>query len=392
MKNLFKIGVLLGKYLLGRESTEELSQLKEWADSKESNRQLFEELTNRKQLSDSINTFDSFDKDAAWEQFSDTILKRTARRLYLRWGVAVSIILILSILPIIRNKQSSVEAPRIVETLIFIPPGEPKAFIEFSDGTKLDLQNMDKSEHDRLVQDVGISVDSNTIVRAEDKPVDLEPLSVVTPRGGEYKIILDDGTEVWLNADSRMEFPNKFVGTRRVVKLIGEAYFSVAKDTARPFIVNLDGVDVEVLGTEFNVSAYSNDATIQTTLVEGRVLVNNPLANIGTNKRVLTPGRQAEFDRDKQSLEIRKVNVPQYIAWKNGRFVFEYQSLREITKILGRWYDVDFTFADDRLGDMRFSGDFLRYSNIETVYDMIRKAGTKLKFNQKNGKTIEISR
>lgn len=390
MKNFFKIGALIGKYLTGTESTEDSAQLKDWIDSKENNKHIFDSINNKEQLSDSLKEFDAFDKDRAWDKFSKIILVRRIRRVYLRWGIAASIVIALSTFSFFLHNQHSADNA-VVTNILQIAPGQPKAFIEYSNGEKIDLQNMDKQQQAKLAHDAGILIDSNTIIKSKEEIEKVEHIAVVTPRGGEYKVILDDGTEVWLNADSRMEFPNKFVEEVRKVKLEGEAYFSVAKDANRSFIVNLNGIDIEVLGTEFNISAYADDATIQTTLVEGKLAVNNNSPNADTKERVLTPGRQAEFNKENQTLNIRKVNVSQYTAWKDGRFVFDYKKLDDITKVIGRWYDVDFVFADEDLKNMHFSGEFLRYANIDKVYEVIKKTGTNLKFKQ-DGRTIEVGK
>jgi len=233
-------------------------------------------------------------------------------------------------------------------------------------------------------------VEGNTLINSKEVQDEkqAELLALVTPRGGEYKMILDDGTEVWLNADSRLEFPDKFVAGTRKVKLVGEAYFSVTKDVQRPFIVSLNSMDIEVLGTEFNVSAYSNDTQIKTTLVEGKVSIKNGAET--ENHKVLAPGEQASFDKNNNTIEVQKVDVNEFIAWKDGRFVFGYQQLGEITKVLERWYDVDFIFADENLRSIPFSGEFLRYDDISKIFEIIKKTGTQLEFKQ-TGRTIEIS-
>lgn len=390
LSDILKIGSLIGKYLTDKESPKELEELNEWIDQGEENKSLYNSIKDEKQLASSIQDFDRFDTEAAWNKYHEAISQRSKKVLYFRWRVVASILVIVTLSTIVLLKHFPGKDLEVVKVTPTITPGEPKAFIELSSGTKYDLQNLTERQQGKLEKDAGIVVEGNTVVNSKKVKSKRIPelLAVVTPRGGEYKVLLDDGTQVWLNADSRLEFPDAFSGEERKVKLSGEAYFDVAKDHERPFIVSVDNMDVEVLGTEFNISAYNNDAQIQTTLVEGEVAVKSKSASDYIQK-ILSLGEQAELIKGKDVIEIRKVEVSQYIAWKDGKFVFDYQTLGEITKILERWYDVDFIFTNDELRETPFSGEFLRYDNIENVYDIIRKTGTKIEFKQE-GRTIEI--
>ena len=391
LSDILKIGSLIGKYLTDKESPKELEQLNEWIDQGEENKQLFDSIKDEKQLASSIQEFDKFDTEAAWNKYSESISHHSKKKLYFRWKVAASILVIVTLSTIALLNYFPGKDLEVVEVTQTITPGEPKAFIEFSSGTKYDLQNLTERQQSKLEKDAGIVVEGNTVVKSKEVKSKRIPelLAVVTPRGGEYKVLLDDGTQVWLNADSRLEFPDVFSGEQRKVKLSGEAYFDVAKDHKRPFIVSVDNMDVEVLGTEFNISAYNNDAQIQTTLVEGKVAVKSNSTSDYIQK-ILSPGEQAELIKGKDVIEIREVDVSQYIAWKDGKFVFDYQTFGEITKILERWYDVDFVFTNTELKETPFSGEFLRYDDIENVYDIIRKTGTEIEFKQE-GRTIKIS-
>lgn len=388
---LLKIGRLIGDYLTGKESSTELKHLKEWIDEDENNKSLFNSIKDEKQLSNSIREFDKTDKDAAWKKFTESISRKSKKEVYLRWSVAASILVLLAFSSVTIINYFNSREPMVAEIMQPIAPGEPKAFIELDNGTKFDLQNLNGKQQVKLEKHVGIVVEGNTVKHNNENKAEIKPelLTIVTPRGGEYKMILNDGTQVWLNADSRMEFPNKFNKKERKVRLTGEAYFSVSTDTARPFIVSLNGMDIEVLGTEFNVSAYGNDNFIQTTLLEGKVSIQNTMDDFN-NISILSPGQQANLYKENKSVEIKEVDVNQYISWKDGRFVFDHQSLDEIAKVLERWYDVDFVFTDSALKETRFSGEFLRYDNIENVYEIIRMTGTKVDFKQE-GRIIEIS-
>ena len=159
----------------------------------------------------------------------------------------------------------------------------------------------------------------------------------------EYTLTLSDGTRVYLNAESRLKYPVVFRGTERVVELSGEAYFKVSKDALRPFVVKMNGVNVRVLGTSFNVRSYADEGQVVTTLVEGKVKVN---------------------DQD---------IVEQYVAWQEGTFVFRNERLENIMKTLGRWYGVEFHFIDERAKEIRIGARFGRYDDMQPIVDMIKK-------------------
>lgn len=173
-------------------------------------------------------------------------------------------------------------------------------------------------------------------------------LALTTPRGKDYQVTLADGTKVWMNAESKLEFPETFTGNTREVILHGEAYFEVAKDAAHPFIVKTDYFQTKVLGTTFNVKAYSNkDANI--VLIEGHVKV------LGRGKKeiILKPGQQAVLNAQHTNLSIREVDTYPYTQWREGFFYFEKQTLFEIMQELGRWYNVNIAFDNPEKMDIR---------------------------------------
>lgn len=161
-----------------------------------------------------------------------------------------------------------------------------------------------------------------------------------TPKGGQYQLTLADGTKVWMNAASSLRYPTAFSGSDRKVELTGEAYFEVAKDISKPFHVVLDGIEVEVLGTHFNIMAYDNEKAIQTTLLEGAVKLKT-----AANDAILKPGQQGILNRNAGTLKVTSnVDINQQIAWKNGYFQFNRTDLETIARQLERWYDVDISY------------------------------------------------
>ncbi len=187
--------------------------------------------------------------------------------------------------------------------------------------------------------------------------------TATTPRGGQFQFILSDGTKVWLNSASSIKFPVAFNGNERKVELTGEAYFEVAHDAKRPFRVISNQQQVEVLGTHFNINAYSDEDVINTTLLEGSVKVTSANTAI-----TIVPGQQAQFKDGK--INVATVNADDAVAWKNGLFNFNDSSIEEVMKQLSRWYDVDIKY-EGQLPSRRFSGEISRNVNASQILDIL---------------------
>ena len=199
---------------------------------------------------------------------------------------------------------------------------------------------------------------------------------------------MPDGTHVWINSDSELSFPTQFDSTRREVFLTGEAYFSVTKDKEKPFIVKVnEDIEIKVLGTQFNVQAYQDENTIETTLCEGSVNVSD-----GKQKVTLTPSLQAVYSKSTKNLITRKVDTRLYSSWKDGLFVFENKPLEEIMTPLSRWYNIHVFYANQAVKTYHFTGDLERYGDFRKTLGMIEKA-TSIRFviNGNNIMVEEVS-
>ena len=193
------------------------------------------------------------------------------------------------------------------------------------------------------------------------------------PRGGEYSLTLSDGTVVYMNADSKLRFPVKFDRNLRMVELEGEAYFKVQRNEKVPFIVKTSQISVQVLGTEFNVSAYAEDLVIQTTLVSGAVKV---FSEDEKESVILRPGEQAEFSRITHEIQLETVDVSYVTAWKDGRLRFQEKPLFEIMKNVARWYDVEIIYEDEEVKYYPFGCNFNRMATIESLLQIFEATGT----------------
>ena len=262
--------------------------------------------------------------------------------------------------------------------------GGYKAYLELATGERWMLDSISKVTT-RVEGAVIKAEDKGTVIIDEQRTDSIiekmEYNRLVIPRGGEYKIVLADGSQVWINSQSVLEFPARFVGKERRVKLTGEAYFDVSKDVEKPFVVEVGNKEVQVLGTSFNVNDY--DGKFMTTLVTGKVQVS-----VNDKNYILTPSMQVRIEGN--DILVGKVDVREFTAWKDGLFVFKKQKLREVMDILSRWYDVDVFYQNLELQNLHFTGTIQRHSEISGVLKFLEKTDI-VKFTL-NGKTLIVSK
>ncbi len=192
--------------------------------------------------------------------------------------------------------------------------------------------------------------------------------TMTTPKGHSYQLLLPDGTRVWLNTSSSIRFPIAFNGKERKVILKGEAYFEVAHQDSKPFVVEANGSTVQVLGTHFNISAYEDEAQVTTTLIEGAVKVANSHREVS-----LKPGQQAVVDNNHKEIIQSRANVKAVLAWKNGYFRFENEGIKSIMSKISRWYDIDEVKYEGSFDDLRFGGTFHRAKEVSKLFSHLEK-------------------
>ena len=257
-----------------------------------------------------------------------------------------------------------------------VEPGTLEAVLVTSDGTLRELQTA--GNHINEKDGSKIMVDSARLNYLDNRPESVRELiynKLLVGRGHEYMLILNDGTRVWMNSKSELSYPVAFGENVRRVRLSGEAYFEVTKDSVRPFIVEVDrGFEVKVLGTHFNIKAYDTDDSYETTLVEGKVQVSQG----NKTKITLEPSEQMVIGKDGRH-EVRVVNTSYYTAWHEGWFYFNDESLEQVLTMIGRWYDVDFVFAKENLKEIAVTGKLKRFENLSVILKMLeRTTGTEL--------------
>ena len=315
-----------------------------------------------------------------------SIYDQKSRRMTLRWSIAASIILLVGLFVgrTINGVRDMHEEQELAKNVM--QPGTSKAILMMADGKEVVLeqgQNLNILLNER----VRVATSNRGIVYEEHgKGVVTEEYNkLTTPIGGEYSLVLSDGTKVFLNADSELKYPVEFSDGKRIVDLKGEAYFEVHKDSLRPFVVRVNGAEVTVLGTSFNVNTYGDDGQIYTTLVNGSVRVSSVKNG---QAEVLKPGMQSVMDVQSGQLTVREVDVEPYVAWREGRFVFRAMTLDLIMRQLQRWYDFEVFYQNPELKDYEFRGVIKRDMDLDKVLSVI-KVTTNVDFEVK-GKVITI--
>lgn len=268
----------------------------------------------------------------------------------------------------------------------FITPGSSRAYLQLSSGEIIPVSTEEKILKEKGGTSITISSTGEVSYHVRDslmKVTDEVFNKLIVPRGGEFVVTLDDGTRVWLNSGTEFRYPTNFVTGQREVYLKGEAYFDVKHDTIRPFVVMVNDCAVRVYGTQFNINTHK-EGVIQTVLVSGSVAFRK-----GNEEFKLQPGEKAEYRKNDGKVEVNQVDISSYIAWKDGTFVFENESLEDIMNTLSRWYDVDVFYTSPKAKRVYLTGEMKRYKDIQELLYFFERISD-VKFTIK-GKVITVS-
>ncbi len=350
------IAQLLRKKFNGEMSQQEAYRLQVWLDSDARNANLLEKLEEEVRNGGDIGVIRTFDEERAWSK----VRNKRRKQIVLYWGRVAAILVAVATfsffaLRITKNKDYS----RLVESKDTrykndVLPAVKGAKIILGDGREVKI-----NDSIRLLADGSIATEEKTVLM-EGPAVTWNTL--VVPVANFLNLTLSDGTKVWVNASSKLMFPNRFSKDKRQIKLEGEAYFQVAKDVSRPFVVETVGGDVEVLGTSFNISAYDDSAI--TTLEEGEVRVSK-----GDLEEVLHPGMKAQMLGSR--IDVRQADVQKELAWKNNSFYFKGDNIVTIAKQLQNWYDLEISFSKGVSLSQTYTGEISRSSNLTEVLKML---------------------
>ncbi|WP_321348502.1 FecR domain-containing protein [uncultured Draconibacterium sp.] len=388
-ENITKIPEIILKKISREATNEELQLLDDWLSESEQNRALYQKLLSRKNLALMEKEYQKIDNDAAWEKILDKIetkKKTPVRQLFgkaLKYAAILAIPLAVASYLLISNFSEEDSSLTFAEMEKQISELKESSLI--TDEGEVVLLQSEKNES--IVEVDGTQIhhkDSTLLYDKEEKKIEeVKYNSLVTPRSKVYNLVLADGTKVWLNASSAIKYPVSFVGDIRKVYLTGEAYFEVTHNAKKTFIVSTNEMDIEVLGTSFNVMAYPEDQTVETTLVSGKVKVRTD-----NSKMLLEPGTQAKLDKETRLLDKNETNTDLFTSWRFGKYIFEYENLEGVMSKLSRWYDVDVTFADAKKKDLHFSGTLFKYNDINETLHIIELTSNVRFENTENSITV----
>lgn len=380
---------IIGKYYAGSASKEELEFLDAYYQAFGMRGGYPDDLDEEKRLLLKNELKNSIGKNISTYQ-EDRFKKGKGN--ILRWSIsAAAAILFIAGFGLFYYPQKRIPAPianNIIENDIV--PGGNKAVLTLSNGKKISLTD---AENGTLAEQTGVQITKTadgqlvyTILsdvhlgsNAKDQNNTIE-----TPKGGRYQVRLPDGSNVWLNAASRLTFPSSFTSQKnRRVELYGEAYFEVAKDKAHPFIVKTVNQEVMVLGTHFNINSYVDEPDVKTTLLEGSIRVTE---NKGIEK-ILKPGQQSTLTS--KGLKIENVDTDMAVAWKKNQFVFESDDIQYIMRMISRWYNVEVEY-EGTIPKNKFGGAVSRFENVSEVLKSLESTG-RVKFRIE-GRRIFVSK
>ncbi|MUH35527.1 FecR family protein [Zobellia amurskyensis] len=362
---------IIAKYLTKQASIAELDKLTMWIENPLNKEEFLKYIKVDHAINLDLMEFGTNKSRKSLLEFIEKEKNTLKRRRMLKIGKYAAAIIIFIVGYLYENK-ALISAPELINSEIVVSEdklevGTDKAVLTLEDGSTIDLEK-GKSIKTKYTRSNGEQLVYDSHDKSE-KQVVFNYLTI--PRGRQFHVKLADGTLVWLNSESKLKFPVSFEkGKCRTVELIyGEAYFEVSpssKHDGATFKVLNTSQEVEVLGTIFNIKAYRDETNIYTTLVEGKVTIHTP-----TSKEILKPNEQSVLNLKNKGIRIQNVNVDQEISWRKGLFDFKGKSLDEITKVLSRWYDVDFDFSNDQQRYVKFNGVLRKEESIEEILNSI---------------------
>ena len=369
-KKYIRIAELIYKDKIGNLTEQEKCELLAWLEESDFNRQIFDELAKGSSLSRSYDEYRNIHREQVWNAIEKQIVPQ-GRQLSLQWvGYAASVMILVVagwfIFQMSDNKNVVQEGKKVAR----ITPGTQKAILYLDNGEQVVL-----ADNNTVVVEDSLSgrieqVDKSLVYQTEST-VKEERLNVLEiPNGGEFQVTLADGTKVCLNAGTKLTYPIAFVGKERRVHLEGEGYFEVKRDENKPFIVEIKGMEVKVLGTSFNLRSFAADNRSTATLISGKIEVKTSLRRVE-----LSPNQQADLLVGENKLDVREVDAAVYSAWTKGRFVVRRERLETILDDVSRWYNVTVFYEQSSAKDILFSGIMERYADISKTLEMLEKTG-----------------
>lgn len=375
------IAELIEKYLDGTASAEEIQRLHEWYRS-------FDD--SQAEIASPAGDDKDALRDRLLHRLRQTIRQEPVPQLYplrktwprrLTAAAAILMLLIGAVWYLFSSRSNPHPValrPSPGNVPVDIRPGGNKAVLTLANGAIIVLDSVSKGIIGRQgnmkieKQDKG-QVAYTSGSRGADANDAMSFNTITTPRGGQYQVTLSDGTKVWLNASSSIRFPVAFTGKERYVEITGEVYFEVAKDPAATFRVRASGSEMTVLGTSFNVNAYSDEPVVRTTLLEGKVAVSAYPTRPGSTPQYLLPGQQSVLGRTGNLHIVDHADIEEVMAWRYGRFQFKSSELQSVMRQIARWYDADIEYESPI--SLHFTGQITRNVNVSKVLEQLELTG-----------------
>ena len=384
MINKSRLYYLLEQYRNGKASAQEAAEMFECLRSEEGEDVFKEFIVNKEKQSVSEAGVAAGDWERMWGviQASGPGTKRASSVIplfFLKVSAAAVIILVIAGAAfLLTGKKKELTSNVSVNNSVNhykndLVPGGNKAILTLADGSTIILDSAENGSLAKQGSTDILKINAGQLAYNTGNLKNGQVLynTISTPRGGQYQVTLADGTIVWLNAASSLHFPTSFAGKERTVELTGEGYFEVAKNKAMPFHVKVNGMDVLVTGTHFDVMAYNNEDNIKTTLLEGKVKV----IPVNGKEEILQPGRQAIVNNEVHDVKMINADIDQVMAWKNGYFRFRETNIRDVMRQLERWYDVDVEYKTTRT-DQDYTGVMPRMQNASSLLQTLELTGT----------------
>jgi hypothetical protein len=363
-----EVQLLLEKYKHGRISREELQRLKTLVATNDYEPEI---------KADILSALYGQVPDSGWQPADEAVIlqhilqsapiKTNGKTRILQYAAAAALLGAIFFVGSVYLKRPS-PAPIAANAPAPLAPGSNKAMLVLADGKTIPLDSANIGALAKQGNTSIMNTQEGLAYKAEGSPAEVVYNTVVTPRGGQYQLTLADGSKVWLNAASSIRFPTAFIGKERLVEITGEGYFQVAANAQQPFRVKVKGtpdMEVNVLGTSFNIMAYPDEQTITTTLEDGAVQLVH-----GNSKSVLKPGFGGSLSAGDNDFVIEKADMEQTLAWKEGKFRFRNTSIQTIMRQMARWYNIDVTYQGD-LSDVRLTGIISRRENASSLFRIL---------------------
>ena len=385
MKNPFEFAKELLRYTRGELSKEEEKGIEQVLLEVKGMNTLVEELKDKDRIEYEMHIIAKFNTEKALSKLKNR--KQVKRRGILSWIAAASVVVIAGVSAwILLSQEPDVDNLSVTEKF---EPGKAIVTLEMASGLKYRLDTLSSVVRNNRVNVAFDNNDGVLKIKEQDSLADgatkeIGYNTVNVPYGGTYTVELCDGTKVYLNSGTTLEFPSRFDGKVRSVILKGEAYFDVARNVSKPFVVEVDEMKVKVLGTSFNVKSYVDEPGVYTTLVEGSVTILRD----GQPEKKIKPGEQAYYNKGVGTLSIAEVDVKEFTSWKDGVFYFKDIALEEILRIVSRWYDLEVFYMNQGAKSVIYSGKLPMYSSVEDVLRKFEISGD-VRFELK-GRTLTV--